>query len=142
MVIVSTILLHLLKQYFYVYWWCKIQYICCVFNKSCGGLCHIYSWFLSMWWWVLSLSILLSICRVYIYVRLIMSSLLYVTSTKQNKQRQTIPGNDRSTNGRSCFFRRSSAKMKYDIHDISRRRREVNSSVPDILVLILSLIHI
>ena len=27
-------------------------------------------------WWVLSLSILLSICRVYIYVRLIMSSYL------------------------------------------------------------------
>ena len=30
MVIVSTILLHLLKYCFYVYWWCKIQYICCV----------------------------------------------------------------------------------------------------------------
>ena len=56
---------------------CKIQYICCVFNQNCSGLCHIYSWFLSMWW-VLSLSVLLSICRVYIYiyVRLIMSSYL------------------------------------------------------------------
>ena len=37
--------------------------------SSCSGLYHIYSWFLSMWR-VLSLSILLSICRVYIYVRL------------------------------------------------------------------------
>ena len=45
------------------------------FNQNCSGLCHIYSWFLSMWW-VLSLSVLLSICRVYIYVRLIMSSYL------------------------------------------------------------------
>ena len=43
--------------------------------SSCSGLYHIYSWFLSMWR-VLSLSILLSICRVYIYVRLIMSSYL------------------------------------------------------------------
>ena len=52
-------------------------YTSVVFLKysSCSGLCHIYSWFLSMWW-VLSLSILLSICRVYIYVRLIMSSYL------------------------------------------------------------------
>ena len=43
--------------------------------SSCSGLYHIYSWFLSMWR-VLSLSILLSICRVHIYVRLIMSSYL------------------------------------------------------------------
>ena len=35
--------------------------------------CHIYSWFFPMSW-VLGLSILLSICCVYIYVRLIMSS--------------------------------------------------------------------
>ena len=62
------------KYCFYVYW-CKIQYICCVFNQNCSGLCHIYSWFLSMCW-VLSLSVLLSICRVYTYVRLIMSSYL------------------------------------------------------------------
>ena len=47
-------------------------YTSVVFLKysSCSGLCHIYSWFLIMSW-VLSLSILLSICRVYIYVRLI-----------------------------------------------------------------------
>ena len=46
-------------------------------NTAVVVACHIYSWFLSMWW-VLSLSILLSICRVYtyIYVRLIMSSYL------------------------------------------------------------------
>ena len=37
--------------------------------------CYIYSWFLPMSW-VLGLSILLSICRVYTYVRLIMSSYL------------------------------------------------------------------
>ena len=42
--------------------------------------CYIYSWFLPMSW-VLGLSILLSICRVYTYVRLIMSSyLLFCTS--------------------------------------------------------------
>ena len=34
--------------------------------SSCSCLCHIYSWFLPMWW-VLGLSILLSICREYIY---------------------------------------------------------------------------
>ena len=48
---------------------------CCELNTAVVVACHIYSWFLSMWW-VLSLSILLSICRVYIYVRLIMSSCL------------------------------------------------------------------
>ena len=37
-----------------------------VFLTKVVVACHIYSWFLSMWW-VLSLSILLSICRVYIY---------------------------------------------------------------------------
>ena len=36
-------------------------------NTAVVVACHIYSWFLSMWW-VLSLSILLSICRVYIYM--------------------------------------------------------------------------
>ena len=46
-----------------------------VFLTKIVVACHIYSWFLSMWW-VLSLSVLLSICRVYIYVRLIMSSYL------------------------------------------------------------------
>ena len=35
--------------------------------SSLSCLCHIYSWFLPMSW-VLGLSILLSICRVYIYV--------------------------------------------------------------------------
>ena len=37
--------------------------------------CHIYSWFLPMSW-VLGLGILLSICCVYIHVRLIISSYL------------------------------------------------------------------
>ena len=35
--------------------------------SSCSCLCHIYSWFLPMSW-VLDLSILLSICRAYIYM--------------------------------------------------------------------------
>ena len=64
-IILSTILL---KSIVFMFTGgCKIQYICCVFNQNCSGLCHIYSWFLSMWW-VLSLSVLLSICRVYIYI--------------------------------------------------------------------------
>ena len=77
----------------------KIPYSSCIFNtavvvleptmvcayhtavylvhRSC--LCHIYSWFLLMMW-TLDLSILLSICRAYIYillyVRLVMPSYL------------------------------------------------------------------
>ena len=62
---------------FYVYWWCKTQYICRVFNKSCSGLCHIYSWFLH----VVGIEsecfvVYLSCVYIYIYVRLIMSSYL------------------------------------------------------------------
>ena len=63
---------------FYVCWWCKMpQYIRLLYflYGSCSCLCHIYSWFLPMLW-VLGLSILLSICCVYMYVRLIMSSYL------------------------------------------------------------------
>ena len=50
----------------------------CIFNtaSSCSCLCHIYSWFLPMSW-ILDLSILLSICRAYIYARLVMPSYLF-----------------------------------------------------------------
>ena len=73
----------------------KIPYSSCIFNtrvilepgtmvcayhtavylvhRSC--LCHIYSRFLPMSW-ILDLSILLSLCRAYIYVRLVMPSYL------------------------------------------------------------------
>ena len=43
---------------------------------SCLHRCHIYSWRLPMSW-ILGLSILLFICRVYIYVRLITPSYLF-----------------------------------------------------------------
>ena len=65
----------------------KIPYSSCIFNRAVvlepgtmvcayhtavylvhrSCLCHIYSWFLPMSW-ILDLSILLSICRAYIYI--------------------------------------------------------------------------
>ena len=55
--------------------------VSCLFKESsCSCLCHIYSWFLPMWL-VLALSILLSFCRVYIYVRLICEATCYFVST-------------------------------------------------------------
>ena len=53
----------------------KIPYSSCIVNTVDVVACHIYSWFLPMSW-VLDLSILLSICRVYRYVGLVMSSYL------------------------------------------------------------------
>ena len=46
----------------------KIPYSSCIFNTAVvvAWRCHIYSWFLPMSW-ILNLSILLSICRAYIY---------------------------------------------------------------------------
>ena len=48
----------------------NIPYSCCFFNTAVVVACvlRIYSWFLPMSW-ILDLSILLSICRAYIYVR-------------------------------------------------------------------------
>ena len=48
---------------------CKIPYSSCIVNtgSSCSWFCHTYSWFLPRSW-ILDLSILLSICRVYKYM--------------------------------------------------------------------------
>ena len=76
MVIVSTILLHLLKYCFMFTGGVKLN-TSVVFLTKVVVVCVIFIPGFSMWW-VLSLSVLLSICRVciYIYVRLIMSSYL------------------------------------------------------------------
>ena len=52
--------------------------VSCIFDTVGVVACHICSWFLPMSW-ILDLSILLSICCVYIYIRLVMSGhLLYI----------------------------------------------------------------
>ena len=44
---------------------CHTSVVFFIQSSSCSCLCHVYSWFLPMSW-VLGLSILLSICCVYI----------------------------------------------------------------------------